>query len=223
MLKIEGLRKKYVTADGEIAALDNVSLKVESGECVAVVGESGSGKSTLINMVGGLDSPDAGSIYFDGYNIVELSDRRLAELRRKRIGIIYQFFNLIPELTVAENITLPVELDGGTPDTERLSEILKKIGLLGREGDYPNTLSGGQQQRVAIARALFNKPSLILADEPTGNLDAENSDEVMRLLTEMNAEYGATLIVVTHSKEIAERLGRVITMSQGMIIEDRRV
>ena len=165
MLKILNLTKKYSTLDGEIAALDGVSLTAADGEFIAIVGKSGSGKSTLLNMIGGLDIPDSGSILLDGTDIVKLSNRQTAKLRRQKIGIIYQFYNLIPELNVSENITLPTELDGGEIDREWLASILKTVGLDGRENAYPNTLSGGQQQRVAIARALYNKPSLILADE----------------------------------------------------------
>ena len=178
MLQIKNLHKKFNTLDGEIIALDNVSLNIKAGDFVAIVGKSGSGKTTLLNMIGGLDIPDSGSILFDGTDIAQLSNKNTAILRRQKIGVIYQFYNLIPELNIVENITLPTELDGGEIDKEWLAEILKIVGLNGREQAYPNTLSGGQQQRVAIARALFNKPLLILADEPTGNLDGENSAEV---------------------------------------------
>ena len=222
MLKILNLTKKYSTLDGEIAALEGVSLTAADGEFIAIVGKSGSGKSTLLNMIGGLDIPDSGSILLDGTDIVKLSNRQTAMLRRQKIGIIYQFYNLIPELNVSENITLPTELDGGEIDREWLASILKTVGLDGRENAYPNTLSGGQQQRVAIARALYNKPSLILADEPTGNLDAENGDEIMRLLKDMNKESGATVLIVTHSESIAREAKRVITISDGKIESDRR-
>ena len=222
MLKINDLKKKYSTLDGEIAALDGVSFTAADGEFIAIVGKSGSGKSTLLNMIGGLDIPDSGSILLDGTDIVKLSNRQTAMLRRQKIGIIYQFYNLIPELNVSENITLPTELDGGEIDREWLASILKNVGLDGRENAYPNTLSGGQQQRVAIARALYNKPSLILADEPTGNLDAENGDEIMRLLKDMNKESGATVLIVTHSESVAREAKRVITISDGKIESDRR-
>ena len=222
MLKINDLKKKYSTLDGEIAALDGVSFTAADGEFIAIVGKSGSGKSTLLNMIGGLDIPDSGSILLDGTDIVKLSNRQTAMLRRQKIGIIYQFYNLIPELNVSENITLPTELDGGEIDREWLASILKTVGLDGRENAYPNTLSGGQQQRVAIARALYNKPSLILADEPTGNLDAENGDEIMRLLKDMNKESGATVLIVTHSESVAREAKRVITISDGKIESDRR-
>ena len=222
MLKINDLKKKYSTLDGEIAALDGVSFTAADGEFIAIVGKSGSGKSTLLNMIGGLDIPDSGSILLDGTDIVKLSNRQTAMLRRQKIGIIYQFYNLIPELNVSENITLPTELDGGEIDREWLASILKTVGLYGRENAYPNTLSGGQQQRVAIARALYNKPSLILADEPTGNLDTENGDEIMRLLKDMNKESGATVLIVTHSESVAREAKRVITISDGKIESDRR-
>lgn len=222
MLKIRNLNKKYLTVDGEIIALDNVSLQVERGEYIAIVGKSGSGKTTLLNMIGGLDIPDSGSIIFDGTDIVQLSNKNTAILRRQKIGVIYQFYNLIPELNIVENITLPTELDGGEIDKEWLAEILKIVGLNGREQAYPNTLSGGQQQRVAIARALFNKPLLILADEPTGNLDGENSAEVLRLLKTMNEEHKITVLIVTHSEAVAHEAKRVITISDGVIVSDRR-
>ena len=222
MLKIRHLNKKYFTVDGEIVALDNLSLQVDCGEYVALVGKSGSGKTTLLNMIGGLDVPDSGSILFDGVDVVQLSNRRAAILRRRKIGVIYQFYNLIPELNVVENITLPTELDGGEIDEAWLAEILKIFGLNGREQAYPNTLSGGQQQRVAIARALFNKPLLILADEPTGNLDGENSAEVLRLLKTMNEEHKITVLIVTHSEAVAREAKRVITISDGKIVSDRR-
>ena len=222
MLKIRNLNKKYFTVDGEIIALDNVSLQVERGEYIAIVGKSGSGKTTLLNMIGGLDIPDSGSIIFDGTDIVQLSNKNTAILRRQKIGVIYQFYNLIPELNIVENITLPTELDGGEIDKEWLAEILKIVGLNGREQAYPNTLSGGQQQRVAIARALFNKPLLILADEPTGNLDGENSAEVLRLLKTMNEEHKITVLIVTHSEAVAHEAKRVITISDGVIVSDRR-
>lgn len=222
MLKICDLNKKYSTLDGEITALDNVTFQADNGEFIAIVGKSGSGKTTLLNMIGGLDIPDSGSILIDGTDIVKLSNRQTAKLRRQKIGIIYQFYNLIPELNISENITLPTELDGGEVDAERLSEILKTVGLDGREQAYPNTLSGGQQQRVAIARAIFNKPSLILADEPTGNLDAENGAEILGLLKTMNKEHGITVLVVTHSENVAREAERVIALSDGKIVSDRR-
>ncbi len=222
LLEIKDVSKKYTTLDGEVTALERVSFSVGAGEFVAIVGSSGSGKTTLLNMLGALDTCDSGSIVFDGLELSSLSDKRSAELRRKRIGIIYQFYNLIPELRVSENIILPTELDGREPDIEWLFQILKIVGLEGRENSYPNILSGGQQQRVAIARALFGKPELLLADEPTRNLDAENSREILKLLEYMNNELGTTIIVVTHSDSVANAAGRVITVENGRITSDRR-
>lgn len=222
MLKVCNLNKKYSTVDGEIVALDNVSVQVKSGEFIAIVGKSGSGKTTLLNMIAGLDIPDSGSILLEGTDIVKLSGRKTAILRRRKIGVIYQFYNLIPELNIRENITLPTELDGGEIDDKWLTQILAIVGLQGREQAYPTALSGGQQQRVAIARAVFHKPALLLADEPTGNLDSENSTEVLRLLRQMNKELGVTVIVVTHSDVVASQAGRVITISNGKITSDRR-
>ena len=222
MLTIKHLSKKYSTVNGEIIALDDLSLHIKQGEFIAIVGKSGSGKTTLLNMIGGLDTPDKGSILLEGMDIAKLSSKKAALLRRRKIGVIYQFYNLIPELNVCENITLPTELDGGEIDAHWLGEILQMVGLGGREQAYPSELSGGQQQRVAIARALFNRPSVILADEPTGNLDSENSAEVLRLLKSMNEEHGITVLVVTHSDTVAEEANRVITISNGRITEDRR-
>ena len=222
MIEIQNLCKKYDTADGVVVALDDVSLTIKNGEFVAVVGHSGSGKTTLLNMIGGLDFPDRGKIKIDGDIITKMSEKRLATLRRRKIGIVYQFYNLIPELTVGENITLPSELDGEAPDTERLAKILETVHLSGRENSYPANLSGGQQQRVAIARALYGNPSLILADEPTGNLDSENSDEILALLTELNRKEGVTLVVVTHSQAVAASAQRTISICYGKIASDTR-
>lgn len=222
MLKISDLSKRFYTADGVITALDNLSVEVKNGEFIAIVGRSGSGKTTLLNMIAGLDFPDSGSIILEKTDITKLSDKQSAVLRRRKIGVIYQFYNLIPELNVIENITLPTELDGGTIDNEWLSEILCSIGLRGREQAFPASLSGGQQQRVAIARALFNRPSLILADEPTGNLDNENSADIMRLLKNMNEKHGITVLIVTHSNAVAQDVQRVITIADGKIVDDRR-
>ena len=222
MIEIRNLCKRYDTADGVVVALDDVSLSVGDGEFVAVVGQSGSGKTTLLNMIGGLDVPDRGSIHLDKEIVTKMSQKKLAQLRRRKVGIIYQFYNLVPELTVGENVTLPVELDGEAPDMERLSRILDTVRLSGRENSYPANLSGGQQQRVAIARALYGNPSLILADEPTGNLDAENSSDVLSLLAELNREHNVTLIVVTHSKEVAASAKRVVTLRDGRVVTDER-
>ena len=221
-ITLKNATKKYGEGESLVYALDHANVEIEKGEICVILGPSGSGKSTLLNMIGGLDIPDSGSILFDGTDIVKLSNKNTAILRRQKIGVIYQFYNLIPELNIVENITLPTELDGGEIDREWLAEILKIVGLNGREQAYPNTLSGGQQQRVAIARALFNKPLLILADEPTGNLDGENSAEVLRLLKTMNEEHKITVLIVTHSEAVAREAKRVITISDGVIVSDRR-
>lgn len=222
MIHISNLNKRYFTVDGEITALDNVSLDIAGGEFIAIIGKSGSGKTTLLNMIAGLDNPDSGSILLNNADVTKMTGKQTAVLRRREIGMIYQFYNLIPELNVVENITLPTELDGSPIDSEWLAEILKIVGLSGRENAYPTALSGGQQQRAAIARALFGKPSLILADEPTGNLDNENSAEVMKLLKAMNEEYGITVLIVTHSDAVAEQARRVISIADGKITSDRR-
>lgn len=222
MLHIQNLNKTYSTQDGEIVALDNLSLVIPRGDFAAIVGRSGSGKTTLLNMIAGLDRPDSGAIDFEGTDITALSPNKAALLRRKQIGVVYQFYNLIPELNVEENITLPTELDGTPVDREPLARIIAAVGLTGRENAYPNTLSGGQQQRVAIARALFGRPSLLLADEPTGNLDGENSREILRLLTEANRAHGVTVVVVTHSDEVAAAADRIITLANGRLADDRR-
>lgn len=219
MIEIKRLSKKYKTPDGEIVALDNISLRLSDGDFVAVVGRSGSGKTTLLNMLAGLDKPDCGNVIFDGVDMTTLSEGKKALLRRGKIGVVYQFYNLIPELNVRENILLPTELDGRSIDEEWFDTILSAVGMQGRERAYPNTLSGGQQQRVAVARALFSRPRLLLADEPTGNLDAENTREVLRLLRMMNEEYGVTLLVVTHSDEVAAIAKRKITFEGGRITQ----
>ncbi len=222
MICVEKLRKQFATLDGNITALDDVSFKVRDGEFVSIMGSSGSGKTTLLNMLGGLDTPDSGSILIDGEDITKIGEKKKALLRRRKIGVIYQFYNLISELNVRENITLPIELDGGEIDEIWLNEILETIGLSNRQNAYPDTLSGGQQQRVAIARALFVRPSLILADEPTGNLDADNSREVLRIIGEMNKKWQITIIAVTHSREVADAADRMITLENGKITGDRR-
>ncbi len=226
MLYIQNLCKAYpssgVRTEGDIVALDRVSLVISKGEFVAVMGRSGSGKSTLLNMVAGLDTPDSGSILLDGTDITRLSANKTAALRRRRIGMVYQFYNLIPELTVEENIILPTQLDGREVDDAWFEEIMAVMGLEGRTDAYPHTLSGGQQQRVAVARALFQRPDLLLADEPTGNLDGESSHEVMKLLTLMNTQYGVTVLVVTHSEEVAASARRILRMDRGRIVEDMR-
>ena len=222
MIEIKDLCKRFSSPNGEIIALDNLSLKISDGEFVAFTGKSGAGKTTLLNMIGGLDKPDCGSVLIDGVDISRLSEKKKALLRRRKIGVIYQFYNLIPELTVCENITLPIELDGGKIDEAWLSELLCAVDLSERGGDYPDVLSGGQQQRAAIARAVFSLPSIILADEPTGNLDSENADQVLSLLKDMNEKYKITVLMVTHSAEAASYANRVIKIENGRICDDGR-
>ena len=219
-IKIKDLTKKYDSFGTEITALGGVNLTFNDGELVAIIGESGSGKTTLLNQLCGLDVPDNGEIIIDGINLTKLSSNDLCKMRRSKIGVVYQFYNLIPELNIRDNITLPVELDGGNVDENELSEILKTVGLFGRERDFPSALSGGQRQRVAIARALFQKPSLILADEPTGNLDEKNSDDILGLLCKLNEEKKITVIIVTHSKVVADRAKRLISLKNGQVISD---
>ena len=219
-IKITNLTKKYVSFGTEITALDGVNLTFNDGELVAIIGESGSGKTTLLNQLCGMDVPDKGEIVIDGINLTKLSSNDLCKMRRSKIGVVYQFYNLVPELNIRDNITLPVELDGGNVDENELWEILKTVGLFGRERDFPSALSGGQQQRIAIARALFQKPSLILADEPTGNLDEKNSEDILGLLCKLNEEKKITVIIVTHSKVVADRAKRLISLKNGQVISD---
>ena len=219
-IKIKDLTKKYDSFGTEITALGGVNLTFNDGELVAIIGESGSGKTTLLNQLCGMDVTDNGEIIIDGINLTKLSSNYLCKMRRSKIGVVYQFYNLIPELNIRDNITLPVELDGGNVDENELSEILKTVGLFGRERDFPSALSGGQQQRVAIARALFQKPSLILADEPTGNLDEKNSEDILGLLCKLNEEKKITVIIVTHSKVVADRAKRLISLKNGQVISD---
>ena len=219
-IKIKDLTKKYDSFGTEITALGGVNLTFNDGELVAIIGESGSGKTTLLNQLCGMDVPDKGEIIIDGIHLTKLSSNDLCKMRRSKIGVVYQFYNLIPELNIRDNITLPVELDGGNVDENELSEILKTVGLFGRERDFPSALSGGQQQRVAIARALFQKPSLILADEPTGNLDEKNSEDILGLLCKLNEEKKITVIIVTHSKVVADRTKRLISLKNGQVISD---
>ena len=219
-IKIKDLTKKYDSFGAEITALGGVNLTFNDGELVAIIGESGSGKTTLLNQLCGMDVPDKGEIIIDGINLTKLSSNDLCKMRRSKIGVVYQFYNLIPELNIRDNITLPVELDGGNVEENELSEILKTVGLFGRERDFPSALSGGQQQRVAIARALFQKPSLILADEPTGNLDEKNSEDILGLLCKLNEEKKITVIIVTHSKVVADRAKRLISLKNGQVISD---
>lgn len=221
ILEVKNLVKTYGKGENEVHAVDNVSFSVNEGEFVAIVGASGSGKSTLLHLIGGVDEPTSGKVIIDDEDIYSYSKDKLAIFRRQKVGIVYQFYNLIPVLNVRENITLPVDLDGKNPDQDKLSELLKTLGLEDRADYLPNQLSGGQQQRVSIGRALFNDPKIILADEPTGNLDHKASEEIVRLLREANQKYHQTIIMVTHDENIAAQAGRVITFADGKIVSDR--
>ena len=223
ILQVNGLTKTYGKGDMIFSALDNVSLSVKKGEFVAVVGASGSGKSTLLHLLGGVDRPTSGKVYVDGKDIYDLNESNLAIFRRRNIGIIYQFYNLIPTLTVEENIMLPRLLDNRKPDAEKLRSILETVGLTDRAKHLPNELSGGQQQRVSVGRALINDPAIILADEPTGNLDSKLSREIIDLLKLSNKRYNQTLLVITHDEKIAMQAGRVITIGDGKILRDEVV
>lgn len=218
ILKVQNLSKSYGEGETKITAVDDVSFEVEEGEFVAIVGESGSGKSTLLHMIGGVDKPSSGTITINGTNIYELSEKKQAEFRRKEVALIYQFYNLIPVLNVEENMCLPIKLDGRRVETDKLEELIAKLGLEERKKNLPNELSGGQQQRVAIGRSLLQNPKILLADEPTGNLDSQNSREIVELLKKANKEYKQTTILVTHSGEIASRADRIITIKDGKIV-----
>ena len=220
ILKVEYLTNTYGSGENLVHAVDDVSFSVEKGEFVAIVGASGSGKSTLLHLIGGVDRPTSGKIFVDGNDISKMNDDKLAVFRRRQVGIVYQFYNLIPILTVEENITLPCDLDGRGVDRERLEMILDSFGLRARRKHLPNQLSGGQQQRTSIARALINNPSLVLADEPTGNLDSKSSEEVMSMLKMCNQSYGQTVIMITHNLDIAKQADRIITISDGKIVEE---
>ena len=220
ILKVENLTKTYGSGENLVHAVDDVSFSVEKGEFVAIVGASGSGKSTLLHLICGVDRPTSGKIFVDGNDISKMNDDKLAVFRRRQVGIVYQFYNLIPILTVEENITLPCDLDGRGVDRERLEMILDSFGLRARRKHLPNQLSGGQQQRTSIARALINNPSLVLADEPTGNLDSKSSEEVMSMLKMCNQNYGQTVIMITHNLDIAKQADRIITISDGKIVEE---
>ncbi|WMJ82056.1 ABC transporter ATP-binding protein [Clostridium sp. MB40-C1] len=223
ILKVENLSKIYGEDNNRVEALKNVSFFVERGEFVAIVGASGSGKSTLLHILGGLDRPTSGKIYLDGEDVYKLNEEKLAIFRRRNVGFVFQFFNLIPVLDVEENISLPALLDKEKADTEYLEEVIEMLGLKDRRNHLPSELSGGQQQRVSIGRALINKPSIILADEPTGNLDSKNSKEVIELLKLSSRKYNQTLIVITHDLNIAEQADRVITISDGEIKCDEKI
>lgn len=220
ILKVENLVKTYGEGDNIVNAVDNISLSVNKGEFVAIVGASGSGKSTLLQLLGGVDRPTSGKIYIDGNEINNMNNDKLAIFRRRQIGIVYQFYNLIPILTVEENISLPCDLDGNRPDKERMDLILKSFGLFERRNHLPNELSGGQQQRTSIARALINNPAILLADEPTGNLDSKSTEEIMSILKMSNRDFNQTIIMITHNLEIAKEADRIITIQDGKILRE---
>lgn len=222
ILKVENLSKIYGKGENQVKAVDNISFSVEKGEFVAIIGASGSGKSTLLHLIGGVDRSTSGKVYIDGKDIYSLNDDNLAIFRRRQVGLIYQFYNLIPVLNVAENITLPCKLDGKNVDEKRLNDLLKTLGLQNRKNNLPNQLSGGQQQRVSIGRAMMNEPAIMLADEPTGNLDSKASDEIISLLRVSNKKYNQTVIIITHDEKIALEADRIITIDDGKIIKDER-
>ena len=223
ILKVEHLKKNYGKGNTLVKALDDVSFSVEKGEFVAVVGASGSGKSTLLHLLGGVDKPTSGKIIIDGEDIYNLNETNLAIFRRRQVGLIYQFYNLIPILNVKENMTLPILLDGKTPDETYLKELIETLGLSNRVNHLPNELSGGQQQRVSIGRALMNRPALLLADEPTGNLDSKASKDIIELLKLSNKKYKQTIIMITHDHDLALNADRIITIDDVKIVSDERV
>ncbi len=220
ILRVEQLSKIYGKGENQVRALDDVSFSVEKGQFVAIVGPSGSGKSTLLHILGGVDRPTSGKVFLEGQDVFQQNEDQLAVFRRRQVGLIYQFYNLIPVLNVTENITLPVLMDGRKVNGDRLNDLLTTLNLKGREKHLPNQLSGGQQQRVSIGRALMNFPAVVLADEPTGNLDSKNSQEIVELLKLSNRQYGQTLIVITHDESIALQADRIITIEDGRITKD---
>ena len=220
ILKVENLTKVYGSGDNEVHALDNISFSVEKGQFVAITGPSGSGKSTLLHLLGGVDKPTSGKVLVNGTDVYAQDETQLAIFRRRQVGLIYQFYNLIPVLNVVENMTLPVLMDGRKVNEERLEELLSVLSLKERQSHLPNQLSGGQQQRVSIGRALMNAPAVVLADEPTGNLDSKNSQEIMELLKYSNEKYDQTLIMITHDDNIALQADRIITIEDGKITRD---
>ncbi len=220
ILRVENLVKTYGEGENKVNAVDDISLSVEKGEFVAIVGASGSGKSTLLHLIGGVDRPTSGKIFIDGNDITKMNSDTLAIFRRRQIGIVYQFYNLIPILTVEENITLPCDLDKSPVDKNQLNDILDTFGLRARRKHLPNELSGGQQQRTSIARALISNPALVLADEPTGNLDTKASEDIMNLLKISNRTYNQTIIMITHDLELAKQADRIITISDGKVVEE---
>lgn len=220
ILEIQNLSKTYGSGETMVKALDNVSFSVDKGEFVAIVGPSGSGKSTLLHILGGVDTPSSGKVIIDKTDISKLDETALAIFRRRQIGLVYQFYNLIPILTVEENLTLPLLLDGRKPDKKQIADMVERLGLSKRLTHLPNQLSGGQQQRVSIGRALINNPAIMLADEPTGNLDSENSKEIISLLRRFNKEFNQTVIIITHDERIALSADRVISIEDGKIVRD---
>ncbi len=220
ILRVENLTKIYGKGTTKVVALDDVSFKVDKGEFIAIVGASGSGKSTLLHLIGGVDRPTKGKVYIDGNDIYDLDDDKLAIFRRRQIGLIYQFYNLIPILNVEENITLPLELDHQKVDVLELKNLLKTLGMENRKNHLPNELSGGQQQRTSIGRALITNPAIVLADEPTGNLDSKASDEIVDLLKKSNRDYNQTIIMITHNLEIAKCADRIIKLEDGKIVKE---
>lgn len=220
ILRVEHLSKTYGQGENEVRALDDVSFSVEKGQFVAIIGPSGSGKSTLLHILGGVDRPTSGKVFLEGQDVFAQNEDQLAIFRRRQVGLIYQFYNLIPVLNVTENVTLPVLMDGRKVNKKRLEDLLTTLNLNGREKHLPNQLSGGQQQRVSIGRALMNSPAVVLADEPTGNLDSKNSQEIVELLKLSNVQYGQTLIVITHDESIALQADRIITIEDGRITRD---
>lgn len=220
ILTVQNLTKTYMVINSDVTVLDNVSFTVEEGSFVAIIGASGSGKSTLLHLLGGVDKPSIGSVIVDGEDIFTLSEKELSRYRRQKVSVVYQFYNLLPMLNVRSNVLLPLELDGRHPDEKRLRSILKLLGIEEKEFYYPNQLSGGQQQRVAIARALVTEPKILLADEPTGNLDSKNSAEIIALLRESNRRLKQTILIVTHDTRIAEQADRILEISDGRIIKD---
>ena len=223
LLKVENLTKVYGEGENETRALDGVSFTVEQGEFLAIIGPSGSGKSTLLHILGGVDRPTSGKVWMNGQDVFSQNEEQLAIFRRRQVGLIYQFYNLIPVLNVVENMTLPVLMDGRKVNEERLEELLQTMNLTDRRKNLPNQLSGGQQQRVSIGRALMNAPAVVLADEPTGNLDSKNSAEIVQLLKQSNRKYRQTLIVITHDESIALQADRILAIEDGRIVREERI
>ena len=223
LMQIQHLSKVYGQGENQVRAVDDISFTVEKGEFLAIIGPSGSGKSTLLHILGGVDRPTSGKVFVDGQDVYAQNEDQLAIFRRRQVGLIYQFYNLIPVLNVVENMTLPVLMDGRQVNQERLEKLLDVMGLRGREKYLPNQLSGGQQQRVSIGRALMNAPAVVLADEPTGNLDSKNSQEIVELLKMSNKKYGQTLVIITHDENIALQAHRVIAIEDGRITRDERI